>query len=71
MEFYNTDKSFVVKISSLFIVLLVGVMVNRAQPQLKDANQDIIKLENNKPSVIQTISIKKTNSQQLYNNPLR
>ena len=38
---------------------------------IKNPNQDIIKLENNKPSIIQTISIKKTSNQQLYNNPLR
>ncbi len=71
MGFDNTDKRFAIKISSLFIVLVVGVMANRAQPVLKNTNQDIIKVENNKPSVIQTISIKKTDSKQLYNNPLR
>ncbi len=71
MGFDNTDKRFAIKISSLFIVLLVGIMANKVQPVLKNTNQDIIKVENNKPSVIQTISIKKTDSKQLYNNPLR
>ena len=71
MGFDKTDKQFAVKISSLFLVLVLGVMVNKAQPVSKDANQDIIKTENNKPSVLQTISIKKTDSKQLYNNPLR
>ncbi len=68
----NTDRSFAVKISSLFIVLTIGVFINKIQPQSKNTNQDIIKTENSsKPAVIQTISIKKSNSQQLYNNPLR
>lgn len=71
MGFDNTDKRFAIKIFSLFLVLAVGIMANKVQPVVKNANQDIIKLENNKPSVIQTISIKKTDSKQLYNNPLR
>ena len=71
MGFDNTDKRFAVKIFSLFLILGIGIMANKLQPAAKNANQDIIKLENNKPSVIQTISIKKTDSKQLYNNPLR
>jgi len=71
MGFDNTDKRFAVKISSLFLVLAIAIMANKAQPVLKNTNQDIIKTENDKPSVIQTISIKKTDSKQLYNNPLR
>jgi hypothetical protein len=71
MGFDNTDKSFAVKVSSLFLVLAISLLVNKLQPAVKNINQDIIKIENNKPSVIQTISIKKTSSQQLYNNPLR
>ena len=67
-----TDRSFAVKISSLFIVLAIGVFINKVQPDLKNSNQDIIKTENNrKPAVIQTVSIKKTSSQNLYNDPLR
>ena len=71
MGFDNTDKRFAFKISSLILVLAIAVIANKAQPALNNENQDIIKTENNKPSVIQTISIKKTDSKQLYNNPLR
>lgn len=72
MSIDNTDRGFAVKISSLFMVLAIGVLLNKIQPHSNNSNQDIIKTENNsKPAVIQTISIKKTNSQQFYNNPLR
>lgn len=62
MRFDNTDKRFAIKISSLFLVLIVGIIANKVSPVIKSGNQDIIKSENNKPSVIQTVSIKKTDS---------
>ncbi len=71
MGFDDTDKSFAVKIFSLFIVLAVGIFVDKMQPAIRNINQDILKLENSKPSLIQTISTKKTNTQQLYNNILQ
>jgi hypothetical protein len=71
MGFDNTDKNFAIKMSFLFIVLIIGVVINRGELVLKNANQDILKIENNKPSIVQTISIKKSNSQQLYHNTLR
>ena len=71
MGFDNTNKSFAVKIFSLFIVLAVGIFVNKTQPAIRNTNQDILKLENSKPSLIQTINAKKTNTQQLYNNILQ
>jgi hypothetical protein len=70
MGFDNTDKSFTIKISSLFLVLAIGVIINKT-PMQKNTNQDIIKLENKKPSLIQTISVKKVNSHQLYNTSIR
>lgn len=62
MRFDNTDKRFAVKISSLFLVLIVGIIANKVNPAFKSGNQDVIKSENNKPSVIQTVSIKKNDS---------
>ena len=71
MEFNNTDKNFAIKIFSLFIVLGIGILISKTQQGYKNSNQDVIKLENNKPSLIQTISVKKVNSQELYKNSLR
>ena len=71
MGFDNTDKSFAIKIFSLFIVLAIGIFVDKTQPAIRNTNQDILKLENSKPSLIQTISAKKTNTQQLHNNILQ
>ncbi len=71
MGFNNTDKSFTIKISSLFIVLAVGIIINKTQPTLRNNNQDVIKVENNKPSINQTVSVKQVNTPQLYNNSFR
>jgi hypothetical protein len=65
MGFDNTDKKFAVKIFSLFIVLGIGIIINKTQPSTRNPNQDIIKLENSKPSLIQTISAKKATVEQL------
>jgi hypothetical protein len=62
MRFDNTDKRFAIKISSLFLVLVVGIIANKVNPVIKSGNQDVINSENSKPSIIQTISIKKTDS---------
>jgi hypothetical protein len=65
MGFDNTDKKFAVKIFSLFIVLAIGIIIDKTQPSTRNPNQDIIKLENSKPSLIQTISVKKATSEQI------
>ncbi len=70
MVFDKTDKRFAIKISSLFLVLVIGVLANKMRPAANNTNQDVI-MENNKPSVIQTISVKGSDTRQLYNNPLR
>jgi hypothetical protein len=56
MSFSKSDKSFALKVSLLFIILIIGVIGNKTQPVLKNTNQDVIKLEKGKPSIFQTIS---------------
>lgn len=63
--------SFTLKISLLFIILALGVIGNNARLSLKNTNQDIIRIEDSKPSRTPTLSIKKVNNQSLQTQSIR
>jgi len=71
MKFTNNDMSFMLKISLLFIILAFGVIGNNARLSLKNTNQDIIRIEDSKPSRTPTLSIKKVDNQSLQTQYIR
>ncbi len=67
MSIDNTDKIFAVKISALFIVLIISVLANKTSLNLKNSNRDNIDIGNKNSIQLEVISIKNTKSSMQIN----
>ena len=66
MRFDDSDKKFIVKVSLLFTVLVIGVFLQKTQPSLRNVEQDVINTESKYPDKLKSFTVKKSSISTLY-----